>query len=73
MVYGEPQNRYNRRIIMIELYLVDTNRGQLPANLEEAYIIADKAGYTKDDIAQYFETNNELTINWKGWHFKFAV
>lgn len=58
---------------MNRIFLFDTNKGQFPTNEEEAYMIAEKAGYTKEDIKEYFETNLELRIKWKGWDFKFVV
>ena len=59
---------------MSKIYLVETNKGQFPADEEEAYAIAKKAGYSKKDIQEYFETSSyNLVISWKGWHFAFAV
>ena len=56
------------------IYFEDTNKGQCPADEQEALVISEKAGYSKQEIEDYFETSsNSLTINWKGWNFKWCV
>jgi hypothetical protein len=55
------------------IYVQDTNRGQCPETFEEALDIAERAGYSKEEIDEYFGTNQELTISWEGWHFRLVV